>query len=131
MNTPMSRSMMKGLKAKKDEEDRCDRIKEIVDTIYTHAISIASVTTNTSFNFLIPCRLNSSQTEYKTDTFYLENMSDILKELRKLFTDCDVSHAIMAHGKSGKLYDVKKLNRSTLTHVDRVLDCSYIVIDWS
>jgi len=37
----------------------------------------------------------------------------------------------MARAKDGKLYDVAKLDDAVLPFVDRALDQSYIVIDWS
>ncbi len=65
------------------------------------------------------------------DPFHIKNMSDILAGLRNLFPDCTVSHTLLCQAKDGKMYDVAKLDDAVLPFVDRALDQSYIVIDWS
>ena len=145
--TPMPRSMMQTLKSRTDQENRMSHINKLVNTIYTYAINSAKGTNDTSYNHVIPFA-SAHQTPnipclsrpgigfpapYKksSDPFYIENMSDILANLQLLFPECSVSHSIMAKGKDGKLYDVAKLDDAVLPFVDRALDQSYIVIDWS
>lgn len=145
--TPMPRSMMQTLKAHTDEEFRMSRVNEVVNTIYTYTINSAKTTNDTSYNHVIPFA-SAHQTPnipclsrpgigfpapYKrsSDPFYIENMSDILGNLQLLFPECSVSHSIMAKGTDGKLYDISKLDDKVLPFVDRALDKSYIVIDWS
>jgi hypothetical protein len=65
------------------------------------------------------------------DPFHISNMPDILAGLRNLFPDCAVSHTLLCQAKDGKMYDVAKLDDAVLPFVDRALDQSYIVIDWS
>jgi hypothetical protein len=148
--TPMSRAMMQTLKAERDEEIRQAQIKRIVNDLYKKAVDHASSGQGTSYNYPIPIGHFPSTQEkslpmkfsksiitcpapYKrsSDSFYLENMSDILTSLQCLFPECSLSHSIMAKGTDGKLYDVAKLDESVLPFVDRALDQSYIVIDWS
>ena len=147
--TPMSRSMMQELKANKDEEARQEKIKSIVWNIYNAAYTCAKNGQATSYNYPIPitntpAHLTASipclsrpdirfPAPYKksSDPFYIENMSDILSNLQGVFPECTISHSIMAKGKDGKLYDVAKLDDAVLPFVDRALDQSYIVIDWS
>jgi len=74
------------------------------------------------------------QHQYKQggpDPFHIKNIPDILAGLRNLFPDCAVSHTLLCQAKDGKLYDVSKLDDAVLPFVDRALDQSYIVIDWS
>jgi hypothetical protein len=67
----------------------------------------------------------------QADPFYIKNMPDILAGLQQLFPGCSVSHTLLCQAKDGKMYDVAKLDESVLPFVDRALDQSYIVIDWS
>jgi hypothetical protein len=63
--------------------------------------------------------------------FYIENMPSILAVLQDLFPDSSVSHTLLAKGTDGKFYDISKLDDKVLPFVNRALDESYIVIDWS
>lgn len=65
------------------------------------------------------------------DPFHIKNIPDILAGLRDLFPDCTVSHTLLCQAKDGKMYDIAKLDDAVLPFVDRALDQSYIVIDWS
>jgi hypothetical protein len=65
------------------------------------------------------------------DPFHIKNMPDILAGLRNLFPDCAVSHTLLCQAKDGKMYDIAKLDDAVLPFVDRALDQSYIIIDWS
>ncbi len=145
----MSRTMMQELKAQKDEEARQGQIKAIVTQIYNGAYTCAKNGQGTSYNYPIPivntpahltpnvpCLSRpgiSFPAPYKksSDPFHLENMPDILASLQRLFPECTISHSIMARAKDGKLYDVAKLDDAVLPFVDRALEQSYIVIDWS
>ena len=66
-----------------------------------------------------------------SDPFYLENMPDILSGLQELFPDCTVSHTLLCKGTDGKFYDISTLDEKILPFVNRALDQSFIVIDWS
>jgi hypothetical protein len=137
--------MMQELKSQKEEEVRQKQIKIIVNEIYKEAVEVATKTTKSSYNHRIPCSnmLHYSprdrtqlitQAQYTigpADPFHIKNMADILVSLRNLFPDCAVSHTLLCQAKDGKLYDVSKLDDAVLPFVDRALDQSYIVIDWS
>ena len=147
--TPISRTMMQNLKADKDEEFRQQKVENVVHIIYNGAYACAKNGQGTSYNYPIPvvntpahltpnipCLSRpgiSFPGPYKkcSDPFYIDNMSDILTSLLRLFPECTISHSIMARAKDGKLYDVAKLDDAVLPFVDRALDQSYIVIDWS
>jgi hypothetical protein len=66
-----------------------------------------------------------------SDPFYVENMFDILRGLQNLFPECTVSHTLLSKGTDGKFYDISTLDEKLLPFVNRALDQSFIVIDWS
>jgi hypothetical protein len=66
-----------------------------------------------------------------TDREYRKHMPNILTNLQALLPNRNVKHAIMARGSDGKLYDIAELNDETLALVNKALEESYIVIDWS
>ena len=87
---PMSRESMLGLKAKKDEEMRLEKINNRVRHIYTQAICAAEDLGFTSYNYPIdPWRNPNAGYD-----FYKNNMGDILYGLKTLFPDCRVNHTI-------------------------------------
>lgn len=146
---------MQELKSKKDEELRQTQIKKIVDEIYKEAVHLAETTTESSYNHEIPStqmavqppamrrmikqqNLNStlyarqgSKNQAAPDPFHIKNIKDILAGLEGLFPDCSVSHTLLCQAKDGKMYDIAHLDDAVLPFVDRALDQSYIVIDWS
>ena len=136
--TPMSREAMRGLKAKVEEENRLKRLRTIIDHIYRTVFSAAMTKIDTSFNFTVPFDMSPqpktkgvAQQGRPSDPFYIENMADILSGLQLLFPDCTVSHSILSQGTDGKLYDISTMHEKTLLFVNRALDQSFIVIDWS
>lgn len=133
--TPMSRDAMRGLKAKIEEEVRVQKIRIIIDGIYSQAVTAAKVKTDTSFKMEIPKTnvINPQTGRHQTssDPFYLENMAHILSSLRDLFPDCTVSHSTLSQGTDGKFYDISTLDEKVLPFINRALDKSFIVIDWS
>jgi len=66
-----------------------------------------------------------------SDPFFLANMPDILIGLQQVFPDCTVTHSLLCQGTDGKMYDISTLDDNVLKFVNRVLDQSFIVIDWS
>ena len=133
--TPMSRDAMRSLKAKMEEEVRLQKIKIIIDGIYYRAVTAAKVKTDTSFKMEIPkthVMVGPVRHQgYVSDPFYIENMVDILDGLRTLFPDCTVSHSTLSQGTDGNFYDISTLDEKVLPFVNRALDQSFIVIDWS
>lgn len=126
----MSRDMMRGLKAKIEEEARLQKVKQIVYNIYNYAVQVAKTKTDTSYNYQLP-RLQTRTGDTTIDAFYTQNMPDILAGLQELFLGCDVSHTLLCKGTDGKMYDISKLDEKVLPFINRDLDQSYIVIDWS
>jgi len=139
----MSRNAMRSLKSDEDEKVRLTKIKEIVQKIYTYAIQYAKGSTETSYRYMVPkvdppcgpsmIMSNGVPIQYYhiPNPFYIENMPSILAVLQDLFPDSSVSHTLLAKGTDGKFYDISKLDDKVLPFVDRALDESYIVIDWS
>ena len=126
MTQPMSRDTMRQLKATYEEAARIQQVKQIVQLVYQTAVQTAKTKTDTSYNHPLP-----QQYRIQTDLFYLKNMPDILAGLQELFPGCDVSHTLLSKGTDGKMYDISKLDDKVLPFVNRALDQSYIVVDWS
>ena len=126
--TPISRDTLRGLRAKVEEDIRLERVSSFIQSIYQQAINVAKTKSDTTFNFPIP---RSYMERDSSDKFFLVNMSDILSGLQTLFPDCTVSHSILCKGTDGKFYDISKLDDRVLPFVNRALDQSFIVIDWS
>ena len=115
---------MSELTTQSETESRLMRIKTIINTIYN------SVTTNgSSYIYTIPSVYE--HTERVSDPFYIKNISDIISGLQEFFPNSVISHAVMAEGTDGKLYDISKLDSISLSIVNYALDTSYIIIDWS
>jgi len=136
----MSRDAMRGLMAKVEEDARLQGIKQRVTSIYTQAVNAAKTKAEKSYKMEIP-KTNQIQTSpdphrrqytiLASDPFYIENMPDILSGLQTLFPDCNVSHTLICKGADGKFYDISTLDDKVLPFVNRALDQSFIVIDWS
>ena len=111
------------------EDMRAIMVKTIVKQIYTQVVYSAQTRTGTVYHHQVP----EIQSFHKTsaNANYIENMEAILAGLQTLFPDSAVSHTLLARGKDGNLYDVAKLDDTTLPLVDTALTQSYIVIDWS
>jgi len=129
-----------------EDDMRLKNITDIVESIYKNTIAFAASSSDTIYNFQVP-QINPTASQFPfvtigdhnlpspfkplSDPFYITNMSDILEGLQVLFPGCSVSHALLSKGTDGKLYDISKLDDTTLKLVNKALDNSYIVIDWS
>jgi hypothetical protein len=130
---------MRGLKAKVDEEKRLQRVRSIIDGIYSQAVATAKGYTEASYSSPIPLDMSRqpkraiqvAQQGRPSDPFYIQNMPDILSGLQTLFPECKVSHTLLSQGTDGKFYDISTLDEKSLPFVNRALDQSFIVIDWS
>ena len=142
MTQPMSRDTMRQLKAKYEEAARIEGVKNRVQMIYSDAVHAARFKPETSYNFQLPMVQAVDYAARKvtkfgciegmsTDPFYLKNMPDILAGLQELFPGCHVSHTLFSKGTDGKMYDISKLDDKVLPFVNRALDQSFIVVDWS
>ena len=122
----MSRDAMRQLKANTEEAARIQQVKNIVEQVYRAAVQTAKSSSVTSYNYPLP-----PQNRHQPDLFYVKNIPDILAGLQELFPGCDVSHTLLSKGTDGKMYDISKLDEKVLPFVNRALDESYIIIDWS
>jgi hypothetical protein len=122
----MSRDTMRELKANTEEAARIQQVKNIVQQVYRAAVETAKSSSATSYNHPLP-----QQHGIQKDPFYVKNIADILAGLQELFPDCDVTHTLLARGTDGKMYDISKLDDKVLPFVNRALNQSYIVVDWS
>ena len=127
----MSRETMRELKATTEEAARLQRVNQIVSQIYSYAVGAAKSKADTSYNHPLPQVHIPNSRHGSADPFYIKNMPDILAGLQELFPGCHVSHTLLSMGTDGKMYDISKLDHTVLPFVNRTLDQSYIVIDWS
>ena len=66
----------------------------------------------------------------KNSAMYTQHMKTILAQLQTKFPGSNVSHTLLAHGTDGKTYDITKIDDKTLPIVDKVLENSYIVLEF-
>ena len=124
---PMNRESMLGLKAKKDEEMRLEKIKIRVKYIYTQAVYHAENFKSTFYNYHIDQWHNPNA----DNLFYMNNMEEILRDLQNLFPDCRVKYTKMFEGSDGKMYDILENDSNILPLISPQHIYESIVIDWS
>jgi len=122
----ITRDEMRGLKAKKDEENRLREINEVVKEIYNNTIQTAERTSDLLFKYTI---------RYPT---HEKNITDILSALQVLFPECLVEYKNQCLGLDGKWYDIslidemmKQLINTNNPKRGNFQTQKYIVIDWS
>ena len=120
---PITRDEMRGLKAKKDEENRLREINSIVKEIYNMTIRNAEQTSELSFKFHIQ------------HPAYEKNITDILSALQVLFPECLIEYNNQCQGLDGKWYDISLIDDLMQTFIDmkngRIQTQKNIIIDWS
>ena len=120
---PITRDEMRGLKAKKDEENRVREINDTVNNIYTRTIHTAQYTSELSFKFHIK------------NPAHEKNITDILSALQVLFPDCLVEYKNLCQGLDGKWYDISLIDDLMQTFIDikknHIQTQKNIIIDWS
>ena len=122
--TPITRDEMRGLKAKKDEENRLREINSIVKEIYNMTIRNAEQTSDLSFKYPIQ------------HPAYEKNITDILSALQLLFPECLVEYKNLCQGLDGKWYDISLIDDMmkqfiNMTKNSHIQTQKNIVIDWS
>ncbi len=80
--TPMARYQMRSLKYKNDEDARLLMVNQYVKTMYNLAVQCARTSTNTQW------RTNFYNDQAFDGGFIVRNITDIIRELQKLFPDC-------------------------------------------
>ena len=136
---PISRETLRGLKAKKDEEIRREKIKNCVAGLYRAVICTAETTTETSYKMTLPQEEQrydkTTKTTVKIPEFHRVNIADILSGLKELLPDCTVELVTLTRGQDGQLYDISKMDEKFLQfafHPSFKMQAQeYIVIDWS
>ncbi len=121
--TPITRDEMRGLKAKKDEENRLRGINILVNNIYNRTIQTAQQTSELSFKYPIQ------------DNTHENNITDILSALQVLFPECLVEYKNLCQGLDGKWYDISLIDDMMKQFINlqnsRIQTQKNIVIDWS
>jgi hypothetical protein len=121
--TPITRDEMRGLKAKKDEENRLRGINILVNNIYTRTIQTAQQTSELSFKYPIQ------------DYTHEKNIKDILSALQLLFPECLIEYKNLCQGLDGKWYDISLIDDMMKQFINmknsHIQTQKNIVIDWS
>jgi len=91
MPTPVTREFLLTLKVKKDEEKRIKGVNERVNHIYHKILDAAELYSGTSYKFPLTHQERHGEFTF-SDSFYKDNMREILICLQILFPDCIVTH---------------------------------------
>jgi hypothetical protein len=120
---PITRDEMRGLKEKKDEENRLREINSIVNEIYRNTIHTAEHTSESSFKYPIRHPIHQN------------NITDILSALQILFPECLVEYKNLCQGLDGKWYDISLIDDMMKQFINmknsHIQTQKNIVIDWS
>jgi len=122
----ITRDEMRGLKAKKDEENRLREINEVVKEIYNNTIQTAERTSDLLFKYTIRYPIHE------------KNITDILSTLQVLFPECLVEYKNQCLGLDGKWYDISLIDEMMKQFINlqntkkgHFQTQKNIVIDWS
>ena len=122
----ITRDEMRGLKAKKDEENRLREINEVVKEIYNNTIRSAEQTSDLLFKYPIRYPIHE------------KNITDILSALQVLFPECLVEYKNLCLGLDGKWYDISLIDEMMKQFLNiqnkktgSIQTQKYIVIDCS
>ena len=96
------------------------KIDTIIHEIYNNVIN----TNNKTYNYPLPI---SKDSEF-SDPFYINNMNEIIDGLQKLLPNSSITHAIVAHGTDGNIYDISKINDDILPLIVSTCYNSYIIV---
>lgn len=123
---PLTRETLRGLKAQKEEKIRAEQEKQrlhqvsrAVHQIYGDSMRAAETTGATSYKHKV------------VDTFQIQNITDILDDLRILFPDSTVEYSLFVRGNDGQMHDLSKMDEKMRPFVNMQKSQNNIVIDWS
>jgi hypothetical protein len=134
------------LKAKKDEENRINKITEYVERIYHRVIEYAENNSSTKYECLLPT-LGNPEMNYclynnqPIDNFYITNKIEIISNLQNLFPECDIKYVTLnkwVDPNNCSIFDIDNLpkhlenlknNKQSLDQNTKKID--YLIIDWS
>ena len=132
---PISRESMRGLKAKRLEEDRIRQLNHIIDKIYREAVNIANNTDDSKYLYDLLKHGHDLLKHGHPLDFYITNMSEIISGIKSLFPDCFVEHTTLTTviARNGKKYDISKIDKDNISDIrGRPTEIGeYIVVDWS
>jgi len=132
MTIPMTREVMRGLKAATDEKNRLKDIKDIVSSFYGSAVNRATTTDETSIQLqLRQSTLYDHGQGIKPLLFNTRDKTDIKTHLQVLFPDSSIEYKRLTQGNDGKLYDISTVNQNILPFIHVNQSQEYLVIDWS
>jgi len=122
---PVSRESLQGLRAKKIEESRIFKLKQIVNQIYVNVTSTAGSSLESKYMF------PASSIGRENDVLYEKNLTDIISGLQTLFPECSVKYVSLIQGSDGKMHDISNIEKNVLPFVNINNQIKYIVVDWS
>lgn len=123
---------MSALKHAADLETHAKQVKNLIGEFYEHAISKAKRSTETETSIQLEGYGDFYDSVTKTAIkFTAKDKDDLLTGLRELFPDSLVEYQILSRGDDGKMYDISKMDDTTLSWGMKYLSKEYLVIDWS
>lgn len=117
----MTREAMRNMKAKTDEKNRIAQVNQFVSEIYRNATEAAKTKDTTFYGYPVDGK----------DAFIIKNLPDIIQGLQSIFSDCSVDYKMMAQSIRGQLYDVSKMDPTSLSLIGNTRLQESIMIDWS
>lgn len=121
---PMSRYTMLNLKTIRDEEIRKNHIEVHIKHIYNKTVQYAELQNGTFYHYKIPSQYDKITGLYTPDSFYIQNINDIILRLQDLFPECKVEYVTY-------MSQNMKLVKNIIPNNNKRLRESYIIIDWS
>lgn len=97
------------------------KIDLIIHEIYNNVVN----TNNKTYNYPVPTHKDSKF----SDPFYINNMNEIIDGLQILLPDSLITHAIVAHGTDGNIYDISKIDDNILPFIVSTCYNSYIIVN--
>lgn len=125
------------LKAKKDEENRINKITEYVERIYHSVIEYAENNSCTKYESLIPRYGNMNYCEYNNqpvDDFYIINKIEIISNLQNLFPGCDIKYVTLnklIDPSNCTIYDLENIPKHLAHLKNNTKKIDYLIIDWT
>jgi hypothetical protein len=117
---PMMRSKLSGLKAEREDEQRCHQIQQIIQDIYSQVIRFAAGSTITLYKY-----------DTRENKVIINNIVEILSGLQKIFPDSLIEYTQVAKGNDGQMYDISKMDEKMRPFINMNQCQKYIIIDWS
>ena len=114
---PMTAEIMRGLKAKKEEDVRRFQVQSLVKHIYSQAVYKATTTIDTSYT-------HQCFPIHQSPEICFQNITEVVLSLRDLFPGCMVTSSAFAKDHDGTLRYIEDSDYASL-NINY-----YITVDW-